>query len=263
MIVMPPSAQERLDRIEQVLQPQRQALLEHDVYQKIRDAASLRTFMQYHVFAVWDFMSLLKALQQKLTCVAVPWLPTENNLGRRLVNEIVLGEESDEDGEGGFCSHYELYQASMRQMGADGYLIDRFITRLGQGRDVTAALYESDLPRSIVQFVTNTFDLIASDNLCAIASGFTYGREDLLPGVFQKIVEQVNSELSGSASKFVFYLERHIELDGDHHGPMAHRLLSHLCGDDDDKWQAAEDAALRSLEARQLLWNGMLEALAY
>lgn len=262
MIVMPPAAQERLDRIEHVLQPQREELLAHPVYARIGDAAALRTFMQYHIFAVWDFMSLLKALQTRLTCIQIPWLPTENQLGRRLVNEIVLGEESDEDGEGGFCSHFELYQASMKQIGADGYLIDRFLQRLGQGRDVTASLYEADLPRPIVQFVTNTFDLIASDNLCAIASGFTYGREDLLPGVFQKIVQQINTELSGSASKFMFYLERHIELDGEHHGPMAHRLLSHLCGDDDDKWQAAEDAALRSLEARRLLWNGMLEALA-
>lgn len=263
MIIMPPSAQERLDRIEQVLAPQRQELLDHAVYQRIANADALKVFMQYHVFAVWDFMSLLKALQLKLTCTTVPWLPTDNNLGRRLVNEIVLGEESDEDGEGGFSSHFELYQSSMEQIGADGYFIDRFLQRLENGRDVTAALYEADLPRPIVQFVTNTFDLIASDNLCAIASGFTYGREDLLPGVFQKIVAQVNQELSGSASKFVYYLDRHIELDGDSHGPMAHRLLSHLCGDDDDKWQAAEDAAVRSLEARLLLWNGMLDALAY
>lgn len=262
MIVVPPSTQERLERIQQSLEPQRQELLNHPVYDKIGDAAALRMFMQYHVFAVWDFMSLLKALQQKLTCVSVPWIPTENQLGRRLVNEIVLGEESDEDGHGGFCSHFELYQASMQQMGADSYLIDRFLQRLADGRDVTAAMQEADLPRPIVQFVANTFDLISTDSLCAIAAGFTYGREDLLPDVFQKIVQRVNQELAGSASTFVFYLERHIELDGDHHGPMAHQLLSVLCGDDDDKWQLAEDAALRSLEARQLLWNGMLEALA-
>ncbi len=92
MIVMPPEAQERLDRIEEVLKPQRQELLDHPVYGRIGNAAALKVFMQYHVFAVWDFMSLLKALQLKLTCTTVPWVPTENNLGRRLVNEIVLGE---------------------------------------------------------------------------------------------------------------------------------------------------------------------------
>src|SRR5882757_3095839 len=86
----------------------RQALFNHPVYRDIRGVGALRTFMEYHVFAVWDFMSLLKALQQRLCCVTVPWLPNEPSLGSRLVNEIIVAEETDEDGDGGYISHFGL-----------------------------------------------------------------------------------------------------------------------------------------------------------
>jgi len=262
MVATPTPVQSRLDNLETILEPQRFELLNHPIYSKIDSRESLQIFTQFHVFAVWDFMSLLKSLQRQLTCVEIPWVPSENLTGRRLINEIVLGEESDEDGQGGFCSHFELYLSSMQQLGADPYLIERFLENLKNGRDVTNAMAESDLPRAVVQFIRQTFDLIDTGTLPAIAAGFTFGREDLLPDVFQKIVEKINNQFEGKASQFVYYLQRHIELDGDHHGPMAHQLLAYLCGDDDEKWQQAEDAARRSLEARKLLWDGMLEAIS-
>jgi hypothetical protein len=70
-------------------------LLSHHLYQHICDERSLRLFMRAHVFAVWDFQSLIKALQRMLTCVEIPWLPSGDPLARRLINEIVLDEESD------------------------------------------------------------------------------------------------------------------------------------------------------------------------
>ena len=118
----------------------RQQLVDHDVYRRIDSLPALRVFMQHHVFAVWDFMSLLKALQQSLTCVDVPWLPTSERLGCRLVNEIVLGEESDQDGQGGFASHFELYLRSMRQSTRE---IDRFVEGLRAGQGVPTATARS------------------------------------------------------------------------------------------------------------------------
>jgi hypothetical protein len=85
---------------------ERQALLEHRLYGRLQTLEHLAVFMEYHVFAVWDFMSLLKALQVRLTCASVPWLPQGNAQVRRLVNEIVLGEESDVLPEGGAASHF-------------------------------------------------------------------------------------------------------------------------------------------------------------
>src|SRR5882757_7152683 len=96
-----------LERLRAFIQPTRQALLDHRIYCQIRGLDGLRLFMEHHVFAVWDFMSLLKALQQRICCVDVPWIPSSTSFTCRLVNEIVLGEESGEDGEGGYARHFE------------------------------------------------------------------------------------------------------------------------------------------------------------
>src|SRR5450432_3612099 len=92
--------------------PLRKKLIEHPIYWSITSPVKLRLFMEQHVFAVWDFMSLLKALQLSNTCTSAPWIPKEDRMVSRFVNEIVLGEESDEDGRGGYISHFELYCVS-------------------------------------------------------------------------------------------------------------------------------------------------------
>ena len=50
----------------------RDRLSTHPIYSSISKPQHLRLFMESHVFAVWDFMSLLKALQRSLTCVDLP-----------------------------------------------------------------------------------------------------------------------------------------------------------------------------------------------
>ena len=109
----------RLELLQSRLAPLRDSLLAHPIYDRIDTIEDLRLFMEHHVFAVWDFMSLLKALQRLVCCVDVPWTPPLDSAACRFVNEIVLGEESDEDGQGGFTSHFELYRRAMRQSGAE------------------------------------------------------------------------------------------------------------------------------------------------
>ena len=61
--------------IQEKIEPLRQQIINHKVYSVINDLDDLKVFMQYHVYAVWDFMSLLKSLQSNLTCTSVPWFP--------------------------------------------------------------------------------------------------------------------------------------------------------------------------------------------
>lgn len=253
---------QEIERIQKTLAPLRTALLEHAVYAKIDSVAALSVFMEHHIFGVWDFMSLLKTLQRRLCCVDVPWLPPEFEFGTRLVNEIVLGEESDEDGRGGYASHFALYHRAMRKVGASTAAVDDFLDRLRGGADIAAALESAAVPAAVRPFLLQTFDIIATEDLCAIAAAFTFGREDLLPDVFQRIVDELNVEAGGGLDDFQYYLVRHIELDGDQHGPMAERLLGRLCDGDPARWRAAEEAAANELEARLELWNGIERQIA-
>lgn len=251
----------QLEGLRAHIQPIRQAVLDHRIYGQIREMDGLRRFMEHHVFAVWDFMSLLKALQQRTCCVDVPWIPSRSSFASRLVNEIVLGEESDEDGEGGYASHFELYHCAMRQCGASTAKIDEFLAAIRQGKAVPAALQIASVAPPVVRFVAHTFEVIESDDLCAIASAFTFGREDLLPGVFRRIVEELNAETHGRLERLRYYLDRHIQLDDEEHGPMAERLVANMCGSDAAKWRVAEAAALGALEARLNLWNCLSDLL--
>ena len=101
-------------KINTVIEPLRQEIINHKVYSVIRELDDLKVFMNYHIYAVWDFMSLLKSLQNNLTCTSVPWFPVGDAVTRHLINEIVVGEESDIDGAGIRKSHFELYLGTMQ-----------------------------------------------------------------------------------------------------------------------------------------------------
>lgn len=248
----------RLTALQQRLQPTRQRLLGHPIYRSLSDLAGLKTFLSHHVFAVWDFMSLLKALQRQLTCVDEVWLPRGDRSSRRLINEIVLGEECDLIG-GAPMSHFEMYLDAMRQVGAPTNGIDAVVAKVRAGTDVALAL--TDAPPAAREFSRTTFAIIRSGSLPAIAATFTFGREEIIPDMFLSLVNDLEQHGGANTSILREYLTRHIELDGDEHGPMAERLLAEVCGNDDANWNAAGAAAEQSLRARIGLWDGVAQRL--
>ena len=250
-----------IEKIEKRLAPFRDELVNHRIYGEIDRLEALQLFMEQHVFAVWDFMSLLKVLQRRICCVEVPWLPPVDAQACRFINEIVLAEESDGNSQVGFASHFDIYHRSMKQCGSNTSGIDSFLGELRRGISVRTALTSPTVPKAARLFVEQTFTVIDSGNLCASASAFTFGREDLLPDVFQRIVDKLDLEAGGQLADFKYYLERHIGLDGDEHGPMARRLVQSLCGSDESLWQVAEEAAVNCLIARRMLWDGIYESV--
>jgi hypothetical protein len=244
-------------RLTSELQPLRLKLLQHAVYDRMRTLAGVRRFMEHHVFAVWDFMSLLKALQQRLCCVAVPWLPPENPTAARLINEIVLAEETDLALDDTVASHFDLYLDAMREAGANADPILAMFDHLRVGGSVAESLQKVAAAPAVCRFVGFTFETIEGGDLPSIAAAFTCGREDLLPGLFSRMVAELDESEPGRLEAFVYYLDRHVSLDGEDHGPKARALVAEICGSDPQAWDRARRAAVRSLEMRLELWDAM------
>ena len=251
----------RIEELQKALEPLMGQLQRHPIYSTVNSMDELRCFMQEHAFAVWDFMSLLKYLQKELTCVHVPWKPVGSAKIRRFINEIVLGEESDIDIEGNCSSHYEMYLAAMDQVGANRMQIDAFFKLVCSGVSVRTALKQAKIQDQTKDFVQFSMDCIDAKKPHVVAAVFAFGREDLIPDMFSRLLKELNQKHSGSFGKLKYYLDRHIEVDGDHHGPLSMQMIAELCQEDPQKWDEAKHYAKKALQHRIQLWNGVLMKL--
>ncbi len=243
------------------LRPIRAKLVGHRLYSKIRTIDDLRLFLEHHVFAVWDFMSLLKWLQRSYTCVETPWLPSRDPLTRRLINEIVLAEESDDDGEGGYTSHFEMYLAAMNACHASAAPISALVQNLAEGASIESALERCGGPAAATTFVRSTMQLIHEGNRSKITAAFALGREDVIPDMFRMIVADLEQQFPGELATLRLYLERHISLDEETHTPLALRMLTQVASEDENGWRDAHEAAQQCLLERLRLWDAIADAL--
>ena len=250
-----------IKKLENSLSITRSKLIYHPLYKQLNTKQKLIIFMENHVFAVWDFMSLIKALQRNLTCVDVPWLPNSNNFSGRLVNEIVLAEESDVDINGNPKSHFELYLESMKEIGADLSVINKFIQEIRLNKSYKKTVNQIEIPEIIKEFMDFTFEVINSNENHLIASVFTFGREDLIPDMFIEIVKKLSQEKTIEIYSLIYYLERHIEIDADKHGPMAIKMIQDLCGNDEKKWNEAIIISEKALRMRIKLCDYILQKI--
>ena len=248
--------------INQSIQKYKDELLNHSLYNEIKTIDDLRCFLENHVFAVWDFMSLLKALQSKLTCTTTPWIPVGNPETRYLINEIVVAEETDVDLDGNRKSHFELYIDAMKACGANTTPIENFLLDVVETRNIFVSIKQSELHANVKEFLDFTFRVIEEGETHQIAAAFTFGREDLIPEMFTAILKKFQANFPDiDLSKLIYYFERHIELDADEHGPMAMKMIDELCGNDDKKWQEVKTVSILALEKRILLWNAIEEQI--
>ena len=249
------------ERINREIDSLNQELTNHRIYQHLETLEDVRVFTQYHVFAVWDFMSLLKSLQNSLTCKDIPWIPNRNSNTARFINEIVLGEETDIDKEGLFKSHFDMYIDAMEEIGADTNQIISFISFLRDHNSVSDALEKMQVDSVVSDFVQFTFDTISTKKDHIIASVFAFGREGLIADMFIEILNNSSEITQASYHSMVYYLERHIELDGDEHGPMAMKMIQELCGNDEEKIEETIIYAKKALKYRIRLWDKIADAI--
>ena len=252
---------QQLEKVKEIIEPLRQQIVNHKIYSVINDVEDLKIFMEHHVYAVWDFMSLLKTLQNNLTCTTVPWVPKGSANTRFLINEIVVGEESDVDEAGNRKSHFEIYLEAMQQCGADTNKIQQFIKTLIETGNFKQAYIKTGTPQPVQNFVDFTFKIIDSKKDYLQAAIFTFGREDLIPGMFISLINDIDKKFPDSVSVFKYYLERHIEVDGGHHSELALQMTESLCGNNELLWKEAAEATVQSLEKRIELWDAAYEAI--
>lgn len=248
---------ERIERLHSQLD-------EHRVYTMIRNYEDLSIFMENHVVAVWDFMTLLKSLQMRLTSVRVPWVPSRYDKRLvRIMNEIVLGEESDFDYRGRPRDHFTTYCDAMVEVGANPCAILHFMTTLD----------DNSLTATQAQFVHHHLDLARTGTDSEVAGAFFFGREKLIPSMFQKFLAKMRAQLQAASGpeaaerlrrelpNFIHYFERHIAIDQEEHGPLAQTAMELICGGDENLWEEAMRAGERSLERRVKLWDAAAGAI--
>jgi hypothetical protein len=277
-------AEQHYDTLVRNLAPLRQALVQHKLYGSIQTRDHLQTFMASHVFAVWDFMSLVKTLQMRLAPTQVPWTPPKHAYLAGLINDIVAAEESDRvpphlqelvPSLPPRASHLTLYLEAMREVGDRGHEFHRFLEHVRGGSAAGAASSTvseegpsltatctalppsntSDLPGGVAPFCTLTLSQCdPTTPTHQVAAAFLFGREDPIPNMFQRLLEALGPD-PATYPFLRFYLERHIELDGDEHADLGRDMLCVLCKDNASHWRDAEVAARHSLEARLQLWT--------
>ncbi|MBT8347842.1 MAG: DUF3050 domain-containing protein [Sulfurovum sp.] len=243
----------------------RKELATHPIYAAVTDMNDLTIFMQHHSYSVWDFMSLVKYLQNQIAPAQTPWIPFGDVQVQRFINDIVLEEESDEgiplkDGTPTYTSHFNLYAEAMEEVKrGSSQKIREFVSTVAS--DSLAIAKETiHIPSAAKEFMETTFNFIDSDKPHIIAAAFALGREHIIPEMFRALLDKMEVSRD-KAEVFHYYLDRHIELDGDHHGPMSLRMLDLLCEGDEEKIVEAEEAALNAIRARIKFWDGVLLAI--
>ena len=239
----------------------REALVEHSVFGRIRSTSTLQTFMEAHVYAVWDFMSLVKRLQLDFTCVTLPWTPPKHRHAARLINEIVTGEESDIGLDGHAISHFDMYLDAMEDVGADTTQIRRFVASVQSLPDWQTAVAAMEAPAHVRQFVTHSLTVACTGTTAEVMGAFFYGREDVIPDMFSRLLRDWSIDAT-SVPALTYYLDRHIQLDADEHGPAAKLIVDDMLTEDPSLTSSMIAGAQDAIASRLELWDGVERSLA-
>ena len=235
------------------LSPLTSRIIHHPLYADIASIEHLRIFMEQHVFAVWDFMCLLKELHRHLVSTSAPWFPPKCALSAHLIGSILAEEEGDLDEDSNYASHYDIYLRAMEKIGANTTVIKQLHALLKNGSNLEDAISQLSIREKTKQFILTTFSFFDQE-AHEIAAAFVYGREGITTSMFSPVIKKIEAETHGKVpevlSTLMYYLKRHVQLDSEEHFPKALQMMESLMENDAKKIQEAEVAASKALNAR-------------
>jgi len=250
---------DNLENNKKKLDDLKQKIAAHPLFANKLEPKQICKFMESHIFAVWGFMSILKSLQKMITPNNLPWIPNKNtNNGLvNFVNEIILCEESDYIEGIGYISHFEIYLLAMKNMGAKTDQLDKLTSIIADKGYNEKYLDDVDASDEVKSFLKHDMEVSMNGTLPEIVGAFTLGREKVIPNMFSYILPAIKE--TSTAKHLITYLERHIDIDGDRHGPLSMKLLDASC--DKNQLTLAYATAVKSLELRLLVWDKVHEDL--
>ena len=143
----------------------------------------------------------------------------------------------------------------MEEIEAETATINHFVSGIKDLDSIGNYIKKSDLNSAIKSFLNFSFLTIEGWKSHEIAAAFTFGREEIIPDMFIEIIQQTEKTNKISLDKINYYLQRHIDLDGDEHGPLAHEMIVGLCKNDSKKWEEVIDISKKALKERIQLWD--------
>ena len=238
----------------------KQKITAHPLFANKLEPKQICKFMESHIFAVWGFMSILKSLQKMITPNNLPWMPNKNTKNGlvNFVNEIILCEESDYIEGIGYISHFEIYLLAMKNMGARTDQLDKLTSIIADKGYNKKYLDDVDASDEVKSFLKHDMEVSMNGALPEIVGAFTLGREKVIPNMFGYILPAIKE--TSTSGHLITYLERHIDIDGDRHGPLSMKLLDASCGK--DQLSLAYATAVKSLELRLLVWDKVHEDIS-
>ena len=248
---------DHLSELQKQIKPLRDQLREHPLYISIREKEDLQIFMEGHVFAVWDFASLINGLRSRLTHLGDHSGLDNQSLLALLEAIINRGSEGADKPFGLFSD----YREAMQRAGAGTFEIDDLVNRVRTGTPPERAILDSKLPGYVVQFLDHTFSILRESNPVVMAATFAFGRGGLIPDIFSRLIDKRIGEGDDSLSGLQAYFDGYIEVGSTENAPLIARLITHLCGDDLNAWSECLRAADDALRARIALWNGIHERM--
>jgi hypothetical protein len=231
----------------------------HPIFGAISSLENAQKYMEFQVWCVWDFMCLAKAVQGALGTFSVPWLPPKNGALLAAINEIIQGEETDTGPDGETASHFEIYLAAMRQAGANMKPITTFTSSLSRGVPWETALGQCGAPPAAIRFVGGTIRTALGPLPGAVAS-FCLGREELVPMMLDTMLRDLPQQ--PELELFRWYIQRHIELDSDTHGPLSSDLFDSIAGADPKTREEALTIAAWAISERTAYLDAIMENLS-